>query len=107
VSKGSPSLKVRLPQATIDRIREVIKAQNCKRTEAELTVTDWIQAAIASSLKDFERHRRWSDNKKRQRKQIAQGVAGDALGDKNRPPASVIERQAGNEPAREATGKAD
>jgi hypothetical protein len=107
MSKGSPSIKVRLPPATIALVKLVIAIKNEKRFERPLTVTDFVQDAIATALKEFDRHQRWNKTKRDKKKNSA--PPSPAKVEHTTPSAgtSVLERQENNESNGEATGQKD
>ncbi len=67
MSKGSPSLKVRVPVPLLQAVTKAISELNRTRFEEPLTVSSFILGAITSRLKELERHRRYSRSKRTQK----------------------------------------
>lgn len=55
MSEGSPRIVIRLPEETLDRIRDIIARLNRSTTRKPYTVSSWIRKAIMAEVAHLDR----------------------------------------------------
>lgn len=59
MSKGSPIVPVRIPEATLNAMEDTIECRNANSREAPWTRSEFINIAIREKVKKMHRSRTW------------------------------------------------